>query len=193
MKRIFMCLLLIAMASAYAGDIKTINRYGFAGLNKTQSAQSLGHSKLSFSMLLDATNDVSMFEDRSGLRQFSEGLVNTNNNTSATSNAYIDDFMGVNGYVSFGIGISNYFDVGATLPLYYERFTAVSDNNPISGTNVGNIGNLKANIKLRLPLPEYQPFDFALFGGLDVGTANTAEDGMWLHEPEYINKIDLTA
>lgn len=193
MKRILLYLLLTAIASTYAGDIKTINRYGFAGLNKTQSAQSLGHSKLSFSMLGDATNDVSMFENRTGLGQFTEELVNSNNSTSATSNANIDDFMGINGYASFAIGISNYFDIGATLPLYYERFTPVSDNQPISGTDISNIGNLKANIKLRLPLPEYQPFDFALFGGLDVGTANTAEDGMWVHEPEYINQSNLTA
>lgn len=193
MKRLYLSLLLFAITSVYASDTKTINKYGFAGVNKTQSAQTLGHSKLSFSILGNVTNDFSMIEDRGNSRHLTQTVSYTDGSPSDTSNAYIDDFMGINGYVSFAIGIGSLFDIGVTLPVYYERFTPESDNSPVTGTDVGNIGNLKGDIKLRLPLPDYQPFDIAIYGGVDVGTANTDEDGMWVHEPEYIHTSNLTA
>ena len=176
MKRLYLSLLLFAITSVYASDTKTINKYGFAGVNKTQSAQTLGHSKLSFSILGNVTNDFSMIEDRGNSRHLTQTVSYTNGSPSDTSNAYIDDFMGINGYVSFAIGIGSLFDIGVTLPVYYERFTPESDNSPITGTDVGNIGNLKGDIKLRLPLPDYQPFDIAIYGGVDVGTTNTDEE-----------------
>src|SRR5574344_1364056 len=193
MKRLYLSLLLFAITSVYASDTKTINKYGFAGVNKTQSAQTLGHSKLSFSILGNVTNDFSMIEDRGNSRHLTQTVSYTDGSPSDTSNAYIDDFMGINGYVSFAIGIGSLFDIGVTLPVYYERFTPESDNSPITGTDVGNSGNLKGDIKLRLPLPDYQPFDIAIYGGVDVGTTNTDEDGMWVHEPEYIHTSNLTA
>jgi len=195
MKRLYLSLLLFAITSVYASDTKTINKYGFAGVNKTQSAQSLGHSKLTFSILGNVTNDFSMIEDRGGDSQhLTQFLSYKNGDPSDTSYSKINDFLGINSYISFGLGLSNYFDIGVTLPVYYERVgTETNGNSPVTGTDVGYIGNLKADIKIRLPLPDYQPFDIALFGGIDIGTSDLGEDGMWVREPEYINTESLKA
>lgn len=196
MLRFYLFLLVFTFANVFANDTKTLNKYGFAGVNKTQSAQSLGHSKLSFSILGNITNDNTLFRDRGHTRQFTENAFNIHYNSEegeavpdlmAPSNAYVGDFIAGTAYISLGIGIWNYFDLGVTLPFYYEQFEPEVDFRGISGTTVGGIGNLKTNLKLRFPLPEDQPIDIALFGGADIGTANTKKDGMWVREAEYIN------
>ena len=62
MKRVAMGLALAMAASAFAGHANTINKTGFVGVNKTQSAQSLGHSKLVFTALGDYTFGNDMFK-----------------------------------------------------------------------------------------------------------------------------------
>ena len=42
MKKVAMGMALALAAAAYAGHPQTINKEGFVGVNKTQSAQSLG-------------------------------------------------------------------------------------------------------------------------------------------------------
>ncbi|MCQ2050485.1 MAG: hypothetical protein MJZ22_05750, partial [Candidatus Saccharibacteria bacterium] len=61
MKKVAMGLALALAASAFAGHPQTINKEGFVGVNNTQSAQSLGHSKLVFTLLGDATFGNNMF------------------------------------------------------------------------------------------------------------------------------------
>ena len=63
MKRVAMGLALaLAASTAFAGHANTINKTGFAGVNKTQSAQSLGHSKLVFTALGDFASSNDMFK-----------------------------------------------------------------------------------------------------------------------------------
>ena len=61
MKKVAMGLALALATSAFAGHPQTINKEGFVGVNKTQSAQSLGHSKLVFTLLGDAAFGNDMF------------------------------------------------------------------------------------------------------------------------------------
>ena len=64
MKRVAMGLALaLAASTAFAGHANTINKTGFVGVNKTQSAQSLGHSKLVFTALGDYAFGNSMFKN----------------------------------------------------------------------------------------------------------------------------------
>ena len=67
MKRVAMGLALAMAVSAYADQhAKTINKTGFVGVNKTQSAQSLGHSKLVFNALGDYAFGNKMFQSEPG-------------------------------------------------------------------------------------------------------------------------------
>ena len=182
-------------ASAFAGHPQTINKEGFVGVNKTQAAQSLGHSKLVFTLLGDATFGNDMFPNNDDT-----GIALTEKTAPFLGNAYyaqeknagVNDFLGGSAYIGFAIGIWHYFDLGITMPVYYDQLNAEDKTNgaAIPNTKVGYVGNLKADLKARFPLPEDQVFDIAVFGGVTAGTANTTKQGLWIREPEYINKTN---
>ncbi|WP_298770641.1 hypothetical protein [uncultured Fibrobacter sp.] len=195
MKKVAMGLALALAASAFAGHPQTINKEGFVGVNKTQSAQSLGHSKLVFTLLGDATFGNDMFPNRDAVEGNPGGYALMETDFRDPSNpgaktAPVSDFLGGSAYLGFAIGIWHYFDLGVTIPVYYDQFNAedVNGQGPIPDTKKGYIGNLKVDLKARFPLPEDQMFDIAVFGGASVGTANATKQGLWIREPEYINK-----
>ncbi len=192
MKKVAMGLALALAASAFAGHPQTINKEGFVGVNKTQAAQSLGHSKLVFTLLGDATFGNDMFPNNDDT-----GIALKENYAPLLGDAYypleknagVSDFLGGSAYVGFAIGIWHYFDFGITLPVYYDQLNAEDElNGAIPNTKVGYVGNLKVDFKARFPLPEDQVFDIAVFGGVAAGTSNATKQGLWIREPEYINK-----
>ena len=108
MKRVFAGLALALAVGAFAAHPQTLNKDGMVGVNKTQSGQSLGHSKLAFFALLD----------------YADGFNNLNGATVAeTGNTEISKFMGLNANVGFALGVWHYFDVGVALPVYYDNFS----------------------------------------------------------------------
>ena len=203
MNKVAMGLALALAASAFAGHPQTINKEGFVGVNKTQSAQSLGHSKLVFTLLGDATFGNDMFPNNdNGMGALYEAQPHYVENelgegvyAPLLANAPVTDFVGGSANIGFAIGIWHYFDLGVTLPVYYDQFTAeghyldgLGGQAVIPNTKVGYVGNLKIDLKARFPLPEDQVFDIAVFGGVTAGTANAEKQGLWIREPEYINK-----
>lgn len=200
MNKVAMGLALALAASAFAGHPQTINKEGFVGVNKTQSAQSLGHSKLVFTLLGDATFGNDMFPNNdNGMGALYEAQLDANGNP-VLANAPVADFVGGSANIGFAIGIWHYFDLGVTLPVYYDQFTAegkyldgLGGPATIPNTKVGYVGNLKIDLKARFPLPEDQVFDIAVFGGVTAGTANAEKQGLWIREPEYINKTNGAA
>ncbi|WP_407451272.1 OmpA family protein [Fibrobacter sp.] len=200
MNKVAMGLALALAASAFAGHPQTINKEGFVGVNKTQSAQSLGHSKLVFTLLGDATFGNDMFPNNdNGMGALYEAQLDANGNP-VLANAPVADFVGGSANIGFAIGIWHYFDLGVTLPVYYDQFTAegkyldgLGGSATIPNTKVGYVGNLKVDLKARFPLPEDQVFDIAVFGGVTAGTANAEKQGLWIREPEYINKTNGAA
>ena len=192
MKKVAMGFALALATSAFAGHPQTINKEGFVGVNKTQSAQSLGHSKLVFTLLGDAAFGDGMFPKNDADYALTESYTGTSGDyyIAMDRKTEVGDFVGGSAYLGFAIGIWHYFDIGVTLPVYYDQFTAedINGNGIISNTKVGYVGNLKGDLKIRFPLPEDQMFDIAVFGGVAAGTANTTKQGLWIREPEYINK-----
>ena len=215
MKRVVTGIALALAVQAFADHPQTINKTGFVGVNKTQSAQSLGHSKLSFYGLVDATTDVNNIAPEGVV----EGYIGPE--PSITPNAtmrkgMVEDYIGMGAQVGFGIGIWHYFDLGVGIPVYYDKFTVQNTGCPVNynadyiplpgkdeagnaticqpgqvgGTNIGYVGNIKADLKIRLPLPDEQPVDIAVFGEGNFGTSNPAKDGLWIREAEFINKND---
>ena len=218
MKRVVTGIALALAVQAFADHPQTINKTGFVGVNKTQSAQSLGHSKLSFYGLVDATTDVANVAPQ-GVTERCTGtscMVNPFDGSpmyeynSPLRQGMVEDYVAMSAYVGFGIGIWHYFDLGVGIPVYYDKFTVNNTGFPpqydagyhyigggqpgqIGGTNIGYIGNIMGALKIRLPLPDEQPVDIAIFGQGYFGTVNTEKDGLWIREPEFINKNDGTA
>lgn len=187
MKKVAMGMALALAAAAFAGHPQTINKEGFVGVNKTQSAQSLGHSKLVFTLLGDATFGNDMFPNNDAGYALTEHDL-----TGQGSDKYagVADFLGGSAYMGFSIGIWHFFDLGVTIPVYYDQLTAddINGNGAIPATKPGYIGNLKVDLKARFPLPEDQMFDIAVFGGISAGTSNATKQGLWVREVEYINR-----
>ncbi len=159
----------------------TLNKEGLKGINKTQSAQSMGHSNLAISILGDITNDNRVIN----------GYLLQNNFGGDPSYGEVSEFWGGNAYVAIGLGIWHYFDFSIMLPVYYEDFTVkhLGGPNEISGLQNAGIGNIRPTLKIRLPLPEDQVFDIAAVIGGDFGTsAPDKNKGLWMREPEFVNK-----
>ena len=179
MKRVIAGLALALAVGAYAAHPQTLNKEGFVGVNKTQSGQSLGHSKLAFFALMD----------------YADGYNNLNGaGTTDPRWGEVSKFMGLSANVGFALGIWHYFDVGMALPVFYDNFS-LPIKDPTSGEianddgrKTGGIGNLKADLKARFPLPEDQPMDVALFFSAAFPTADQNKQGLWIRELEYINK-----
>ncbi len=193
MKRVAMGLALALAASAYAGHANTINKTGFAGVNKTQSAQSLGHSKLVFTALADGTFGNKMF-------QAENGIPYAISNPFTNQRADVGGYIGVSAYVGLSIGLWDYFDIGVTLPVFYDQFNGntvcsvaeieggTCNGVPFAGTKKGAVGNLTASLKARAPLPSDIPVDFAAFFRYSFTTSKETKQGIWIREPEYISK-----
>lgn len=179
MKRVIAGLALALVVGAYAAHPQTLNKEGFVGVNKTQSGQSLGHSKLAFFALMD----------------YADGYNNLNGaGTTDPRWGEVSKFMGLSANVGFALGIWHYFDVGMALPVFYDNFS-LPIKDPTSGEianddgrKTGGIGNLKADLKARFPLPEDQPMDVAVFFSAAFPTADQNKQGLWIRELEYINK-----
>ena len=183
--------LALAASSAFAGHANTINKTGFAGVNKTQSAQSLGHSKLVFTALGDYAFGNSMFKaDPENGYNYAFANEYTNQKAEAAN------YSGSSAYVGLAIGLLDYFDIGVTLPVFYDQFNGnavcgeAEGCNPaaLAGTKVGYIGNVTASLKARAPIPADVPIDFAAFFRYSFKTSKNSKQGVWIREPEYIAK-----
>ena len=120
MKRIVTGLALALAVSAFAGHPQTINKDGFVGVNKTQSAQSLGHAKLVFFGLADATFGNDMFPNNE--RGYSVNYVDPASGNAVGAGYSVNDYTGLSANMGFAIGIWHYFDLGVTIPVYYDQF-----------------------------------------------------------------------
>ncbi len=146
MKKFVVGLALALASVAFASHAQTLNKTGLAGVGETQSAQALGHSKLVFVLL----NDM-------GFGRYDEPI----NDSLSRS---VPQYEGFKTHAGFAIGLSDYFDIGITMPAYYKQWkdSAGADLSKDYNYWVG-----KVQAKLRMPLPDDQPFDFAIFGGVE--------------------------
>lgn len=151
----------------------TLNKDAMMGVDKTQSAQSLGNSKLGISILGNVTNDKSVFAN---------GQIYQHNGT-----INVDEFWGASFYPSIALGIWDYFDFGLAMPIYYDKASGDDGAGIDGGINVAGIGDLRTTLKIRMPLPEDQVFDVAAVLGADWGTVLNNHQGLWIRQPEYVN------
>lgn len=173
----------LGLSASVAFAHETLNKTGLLGINKTQSAQSLKHGQLAFSLLADVTNDGGMVDGE--YTNWAGGLVCTAEDATcaAGGTSTRDKFTGLATYVAASFGLFEIADIAIMLPVYYDQTTF----NDGDAAKKGGVGNLRANLKLRAPLPKDQIFDIALVLGGDFGTASESDQGAWIHEPDYIN------
>ncbi len=165
----------LGLSASMAFAHETVNKTGLLGVDKTYSAKSMKHGQLGISILGDVSNDGGIVD----------GEYRVGGNLMQNGNDFVtrDKFMGVNGYIGMSFGMFEIVDIAVMLPVYYDQTTFKHADTQ----KKGGVGNLRANLKARAPLPEDQMFDIALILGGDFGTANTKERGGWIREVDYIN------
>jgi outer membrane protein OmpA-like peptidoglycan-associated protein len=170
-----------------------LNKDGLKGVNKTNSAQTLGHSKFGIGFTADIATDMSVIgADSTGImvrQYYSSAAVTDTVRTDAT----ITKFTGASLYPFMSIGLGQVFDFSVILPIYYEGLSnqVVGTSHPlvaqipINGLTNSGMGDLRLNAKFRAPIPEDEYImDLALLAG---GSINThSGNGMWVREAEYL-------
>ena len=181
MKNYMKCLALLGLSASLAFAHETFNKSGQLGFDKTYSAQSMKHGQLGITVLGDVSNDKSFYDDAAFYSNMGRNKV--------------AEYYGASGYVGMSFGMFEILDVAVMLPLYYDhvgfdKYTDENGNETPAGdaANQGYLGNLRASLKFRAPLPEDQLFDIALILGMDFPTTDVNKRGLWVREPDYINK-----
>ena len=170
MKNCMKCLALLGLTASMAFAHETFNRDAQLGFDKTYSAKSMKHGQLGITVLGDFSNDKSVLDG------FDNG--------HAVDGDKISEYFGGSGYFGMAFGMFEVVDVSIMLPVYYDHVGFKKAD----AANQGYLGNLRASMKFRAPLPEDQLFDLALILGADFPTTDKNKRGAWIRQPDYINK-----
>ena len=180
MNKCIKCLTLLGLSASLALAHETFNKNGQLGFDKTYSAKSMKHGQLGVTILGDVSNDGGVFDSYN----FSKYMVNDKEIVDE-----LDQFIGLSGYFGMSFGMFEIVDVAIMLPVYYDQLEFKNSD----AAKQGYLGNLRATLKFRAPLPEDQLFDIALILGADFPTTDAAKRGSWVREPDYINLNQLTS
>ena len=176
MNKCFKSLALLDLSVSLAFAHETFNKSGQLGFDKTYSAKSMKHGQLGITVLGDVSNDGGVF-DAYSFNRYGEGKNRVNDE--------LDQFIGLSGYVGMSFGMFEIVDVAVMLPLYYDQLEFKNSD----AAKQGYLGNLRASLKFRAPLPEDQLFDIAAILGMDFPTTDATKRGSWVREPDYINVV----
>ncbi len=180
MNKCIKCLTLLGLSVSLAFAHETFNKNGQLGFDKTYSAKSMKHGQLGVTLLGDVSNDGGVFDSYMFNRYSKDGqrLIDE-----------LDQFVGLSGYFGMSFGMFEIMDVAIMLPVYYDQLEF--KNSDVA--KQGYLGNLRATLKFRAPLPEDQLFDIALVLGADFPTTDASKRGSWVREPDYINLNQLNS
>ena len=180
MNKCIKCLTLLGLSASLALAHETFNKNGQLGFDKTYSAKSMKHGQLGVTILGDVSNDGGVFDSYN----FNKYMVKDKEIVDE-----LDQFIGLSGYFGMSFGMFEIVDVAIMLPVYYDQLEFKNSD----AAKQGYLGNLRATLKFRAPLPEDQLFDIALILGADFPTTDAAKRGSWVREPDYINLNQLTS
>lgn len=177
----------IGLVALLAVGASALNKDGLQGVNRTHSAQTMGHSKFGIGVLADVSMDQSIVEDQGGY-QVTQYLKNAPANSQGT-NASLSKFQGSSIYTFMSIGLGNYFDFAVGLPIYYESFSSKTEGAPVTGLTKTGLGDLRINTKFRAPIPQDEyVIDVAILLGGTIST--NSENGLWVRETEYLGPTE---
>jgi len=182
---------LVALTAIVASA--SLSKDGLLGVSKTNSAQTLGHSKFGIGFFADVAVDQSILQDKGGYQILQNNWYDPNNpQDTVHTQGTLSNFLGSSIYPFMSIGLGSFFDIAIMLPIYYESWSVTPSAVPgatkvdpdIPGLVKTGMGDMRINAKFRAPIPEeYNVVDIALLTGGSVST--NKEQGMWIREIEY--------
>ena len=184
---------------------------GLQGVDKTNSAESMGHSKFGIGFITDLSMDPSVLQDQGG---YEVKQILISGKDTSVDEASESNFLGATIHTFMSIGIGDYFDFAVGLPIYYEAFTStplggvcagttyslnctapsnptVNNTSGIDGLKKSAFGDVQIKMKLRAPIPEDESIvDLAFLLGGTVPTSKIG--GIWVRQVEYVGKKNTT-
>jgi outer membrane protein OmpA-like peptidoglycan-associated protein len=142
--------LVLALASSALAT--AVDRDGVAGINKTFSAQTMHHGKLSIGVHSHVVDDEGVLEN------------NQINRNGAIQD--INDYLTLSSSIFLGLGLGPFTDIGLALPMYYEKIKG----DPGMNIEEQYPGDLRYRLKVRFPFKDVQVVDVALMLGGSVPT-----------------------
>jgi len=169
-----------------------LNIYGSKGVHKTQSAQTLGHGRMGIGVLADFSTDPSVVQDANGIM-----ISNVQADGTTTATGTVNSYMAGSIYPFISIGLSEFFDLGVSLPVYFDKIGHEEFNDGdadpaemYSDLSRSGYGDVRINSKIRFPIPqEDYIFDLAILLGGNIGVSDVEKGGLWVREPEYFNVV----
>lgn len=143
-----------------------------------QNANTLGQWNFSFGLGGDLTLD-SWSLSRAG--QF--------NDFDGEKRSFNSDDASISGNVNIGIGLLEFWDIGASLPIYYDH--ANSDDGKTGDMWGSGMGDLSAWTKVRAPFADDMFFDAAIILGVNFPTG-TSSVGVRPRHAWYLNDDGAT-
>ncbi len=155
----------------------TFDQDGWNGVQKTQSAQTLGRGRLQLSVHTRFTDD--------------ERLLANGQITRGGASEWTPYFLIADSRLNAAYGIAEYLDAAVGLPVYYEEIN--NSWNKARGYDLGKLmkayhpGSPKFLLKLRVPPASNQnPWGLALMLGASTPSFSQAGDGIVPREMEFI-------
>ncbi len=139
-----------------------LTQEGLPGVHKTMSAKTLMHGNLSIGIAGDIATDARVIDN---------GGAYTLKNSSTTNYYTSNSLNSLGGYMFFALGLSNYFDFSLMLPVYWDDWGLLANQ------NIPQLGDFRYRFKVQIPYPAefMHVVDGALFLG---GVLPTAEKGI---------------
>jgi outer membrane protein OmpA-like peptidoglycan-associated protein len=182
---------LIFVVSSFA----SMNKHGMHGVHKTQSAKTMGHSRMGMGLMADINNNAKVFQDGIIYKEQNLAAMGVPFNPADSEVGVISNLLSANMYLFMSVGLGNYVDLSLVAPVYYENISVDSKHideskrTPFTGLEKSGLGDIRGNMKVRFPLPEEDNiFDMALLLGGQYGTSNTLKGGLYPREIDYIRQ-----
>jgi outer membrane protein OmpA-like peptidoglycan-associated protein len=156
-----------ALSGLVAKPIWATSRDGLNGVDKTQSAETLGKNKVQASFQSHVIND--------------ERLLKNQSMTVDGKSERLSSLLLANNHLALGFGLTDSWDASLTMPFYYEGFV-----NPGTKAEGYAPGEIKVSLKYRTPWgSENRPWGLAFLAGA-YGLTSTKGMGAIPREIEFI-------
>jgi len=153
----------IALIGALGVQAQTGLRGGSDGMRQI-SAQTLGRSEVLFGFGGEAA---------SGYDLLTQQRYTTTQSTGSQAVA-VDSYrpVAVTGYANLGVGLASFWDLGVSMPLYYDHFkpSKGSHTTAMGDSWGGGQGDLQVHTKVRVPFKPDYPLQMAALGMLNTPT-----------------------
>lgn len=156
-------LLALVLLGSLATQAQTGLRGGPDGMRQI-SAQTMGQAELLFGLGAEAASGYGLLQNQQYTTSAAAG------DKTVTVDSYRP--VAVSSYLNLGVGLNSFWDLGVSMPFYYDHFKPSQGGHAegMQDSWAGGTGDLQVSTKMRIPYSPDFPFQMAAFGLLNTPT-----------------------